>query len=36
MITKIEKMNMKKENPKADLDTTIMVEPQEELEKVLL
>jgi hypothetical protein len=36
MITKLEKMNMKQENPKADPDTMIMAEPQKESDKVLL
>ena len=34
MIAKIERMNMNKENPKADLET--MTEPQKESEKSLL
>jgi hypothetical protein len=36
MIAKFERMNINQENPKADLKTEIMVEPQKELEKVLL
>jgi hypothetical protein len=36
MIAKVEKMNVNQENPKADPETTIMTEPQKELEKVLL
>jgi hypothetical protein len=36
MIAKVERMNMNQENPKADLETEIMTEPQKESEKVLL
>jgi hypothetical protein len=36
MIAKLEGMNMRQENPKADPETTIMAEPQKESEKVLL
>jgi hypothetical protein len=36
MIAKLEGMNMRQENPKADLETKIMTESQEESEKVLL
>jgi hypothetical protein len=36
MIAKVERMNMNQENPKADLATEIMTEPQKESEKVLL
>jgi hypothetical protein len=36
MIAKVERMNMNQENPKADLESEIMIEPQKESEKVLL
>jgi hypothetical protein len=36
MIGKLEGMNTRQENPKADLETMIMVEPQKESKKVLL
>jgi hypothetical protein len=36
MITKIEGMNMRQENPKVDLETKMMAEPHKESEKVLL
>jgi hypothetical protein len=36
MIAKLEGMNMRQENPKADPETKIMEEPQKESEKVLL
>jgi hypothetical protein len=36
MIAKLESMNMRQENPKADPETKIMAEPQKESEKVLL
>jgi hypothetical protein len=36
MITKLEEMNMRQENPKADPETKIMEESQNESEKVLL
>jgi hypothetical protein len=36
MIAKVERMNMNQENPKEDLETEIMEEPQKESEKVLL
>jgi hypothetical protein len=36
MIANIEGMNTRQENPKADLDNMIMVEPQKESEKVFL
>jgi hypothetical protein len=36
VIAKLEGMNMRQENPKADPETKIMTEPQKESEKVLL
>ena len=36
MIAKLERMNMRQENPKADPETKIMEEPQKELETILL
>jgi hypothetical protein len=36
MISKVERMNLNKENPKADLETKIMAESHKESEKVLL
>ena len=36
MITNLEEMNMKQENPKADPETKAIEEPQKESEKVLL
>jgi hypothetical protein len=36
MNSKVERMNMNQENLKADSKIEIMVEPQKELEKVLL
>jgi hypothetical protein len=36
MIAKVERMNMNQENPKADPETDIMIQPQKGLEKVLL
>jgi hypothetical protein len=36
MIAKLDEMNMRQENPKADPETKIMKESQEESEKVLL
>jgi hypothetical protein len=36
MITKLEGMNMRQENPKTDPKTMIMAEPQKESEKVFL
>jgi hypothetical protein len=36
MITKVERMNMNQENPKADPKTAIMEEPQKESKKVFL
>jgi hypothetical protein len=36
MITNLEGMNMRQENPKADPETRIMEEPYKESEKVLL
>jgi hypothetical protein len=36
MIAKIERINMKQENPKVDPETKIMAEPHKESEKVLL
>jgi hypothetical protein len=36
MISRVERMNMNQENPKADLEIEIMKKPRKELEKVLL
>jgi hypothetical protein len=36
MITKIESMNIRQENPKTDLETKAIEEPQKESKKVLL
>jgi hypothetical protein len=36
MIAKLEEMNMRQENPKADPETKIMTETQKESKKVLL
>jgi hypothetical protein len=36
MIAKVERMNMRQENPEEDKTTKTMVEPQNELENVLL
>jgi hypothetical protein len=36
MIAKVERMNMNQENPKVNLETEIMTEPQKESENVLL
>jgi hypothetical protein len=36
MISNLEEMNMRQENPKADPETKIMTKSQEESEKVLL
>jgi hypothetical protein len=36
MIAKVERMNMRPENPEEDQETKIMVEPQKESENVLI